>query len=110
MEAFLQSPSDFFSAAQQVPSAGSYAPQSGQIFGVLSNMKESFEANLDQSRKDEGNAVSTYQSLKSAKDDEIAAGQDQINTKTQELATSDEKCASDKVNLKDTEATLAADR
>ena len=31
---------------QQAPSAGSYAPQSGAIFGVLKQMKESFEGNL----------------------------------------------------------------
>merc|ERR1719456_334040 len=108
--AFLASPSDYVGLAQQMPSAGSYAPQSGQIFGVLSNMKESFEANLDASRKDESNAISTFTSLKSAKDNEIAAGTSQINTKTQELADSDEKCASDKQSLKDTQNTLAADR
>jgi len=107
LESFVASPTAFL---QQVPSGGSYAPQSGQIFGILSNMKESFEANLDQARKDEGAAISTYQGLKAAKDDEIAAGTDQIADKTQALATSDEKCASDKVNLKDTTNTLAADR
>merc|ERR1719456_1811469 len=108
--AFLASPSDYVGLAQQMPSAGSYPPQSGQIFGVLSNMKESFEANLDASRKDEANAISTFTSLKSAKDSEIAAGTDQINTKTQELADSDEKCASDKQSLKDTQNTLAANQ
>merc|ERR1719456_2045458 len=107
--AFLASPSDYLGLSQQMPSAGSYAPQSGQIFGVLNNMKESFEANLDQSRKDESNAVSTYTQMKKAKDDEIAAGTNQINTKTQELAESDEKCASDKQSLKDTRSSLAAD-
>jgi len=109
-EAFVAAPEDYLGLSQQMPSAGSYAPQSGQIFGVLSNMKESFEANLDQSRKDEANSISTFTSLKSAKDDEIAAGTDQINTKTQELADSDEKCANDKQSKIDTENTLAADR
>merc|ERR1719456_283119 len=107
LESFVASPTAFL---QQVPSGGSYAPQSGQIFGILSNMKESFEANLDQARKDEGASISTYNGLKAAKDDEIAAGSDQIADKTQALATSDEKCASDKQNLKDTTNTLAADR
>jgi len=40
------------SFAQQAPSDGSYAPQSGQIFGILKNMKESFEANLAAAGKD----------------------------------------------------------
>ena len=28
---------------QQAPSAGSYAPQSGEIFGMLKTMKEGFD-------------------------------------------------------------------
>ena len=31
-----------------------YAPQSGEIFGILKQMKETFEANLGQTQKDEG--------------------------------------------------------
>merc|ERR1712137_371793 len=41
--------------------------------------------------------------------DEIAAGQEQIDTKTQELATADEKLAEAKENLEDTKNSLAAD-
>merc|ERR1719261_1218879 len=73
-------------------------------------MKENFEANVDSSRKEEADAVAQYQSLKAAKEDEIAAGTSQIQTKTQELAASDEKCATDKQTKKDTENTLTADR
>jgi len=47
--------------------------------------------------------------LKAAKEDEIAAGQEQIDTKTQELATTDEKLAESKENLEDTKNSLAAD-
>jgi hypothetical protein len=50
----------------------------GQIFGVVSNMKESSEAKLDES-----NSIATFPQLKTAKDDEIAAGTNQINTKTE---------------------------
>merc|ERR1719473_1753710 len=42
-------------------------------------------------------------------EDEIAAGQEQIETKTQELATTDEKNANSKQDLEDTRASLAAD-
>jgi len=41
--AFLQAPA----------SAGSYAPQSGEIFGILNQMKETFETNLASSQKEE---------------------------------------------------------
>merc|ERR1719473_2511901 len=42
-------------------------------------------------------------------EDEIAAGQEQIETKTQELATTDEKLANDKQDIEDTRASLSAD-
>ena len=34
--------------------APAHAPQSGEIFGILKNMKETFQANLEQMQKDEG--------------------------------------------------------
>jgi len=111
LAAFLQSPEDYLLGLTQQPaSAGSYAPQSGQIFGILKNMKESFEANADNARKEEADAVAQFQEMKAAKEDEIAAGVSQIQTKTQELANSDEQCATDKQTKKDTENTLTADR
>merc|ERR1719181_1846776 len=109
--AFAQSPSDYLeSLAQQAPPAGSYAPQSGQIFGVLKNMKESFEANVAASQKEEGDNVQAYQELKAAKEDEIEAGNTQISTKTQERADANEKKATDSQDLDDTTVALAADR
>merc|ERR1711937_1100319 len=50
-----------------------------------------------------------YEELKAAKEDEIAAGQAQIDTKTQELADTDEKNAQAKEDVEDTKKTLSAD-
>merc|ERR1711865_699735 len=50
-----------------------------------------------------------YEELKAAKEDEIAAGQAQIDTKTQELASTDEKNAQAKEDIEDTRKSLAAD-
>merc|ERR1711881_191292 len=47
--------------------------------------------------------------LKAAKEEEIAAGQAQIDTKTQELAETDEKNAQAKQDIEDTKASLSAD-
>merc|ERR1719409_2112938 len=38
-------------------SKDSYAPQGGEIFGILTNMKESFEANLATAQKNEADAI-----------------------------------------------------
>merc|ERR1719161_3359497 len=86
-----------------------YAPASGEIFGILKGMLESFESNLAASQKDEATDAKGFVDLKASKGEEIAAGTEQIATKTQELATTDEKLANDKQDLDDTEASLSAD-
>ena len=93
----------------QAPAAQSYAPQSGEIFGILNQMKESFEQNLAETQKDEAANVQAYEDLKAAKEDEITAGQEQVESKTQELADTDEKLANAKEDIDDTKASLGAD-
>merc|ERR1719174_739751 len=85
------------------------APASGEIFGILKQMKESFETNLANSQKEEMQSQKDYEDLKAAKEAEIKAGQDLIDTKTTELATTDEKNAQSKEDLEDTRESLAAD-
>merc|ERR1719412_3568683 len=104
---FVQSPQDYFDASPTFKQ--SYAPQSGEIFGILRQMRETFEANLSASQKEEMQNQKAYSELKAAKEEEIAAGQAQIDTKTQELATTDEKNAQAKLDVEDTKASLSAD-
>merc|ERR1719281_1146009 len=82
---------------------------SGEIFGVLKQMKEGFETNLGASQAEEMKAQSEYEGVKAGKEKEMAAGQAQIDTKTGELADTDEKNALSKKQLAETQATLAAD-
>merc|ERR1719191_723281 len=107
VNAFVQSPEDYFDAEPTFKQ--SYAPASGQIFGILKQMKETFEANLSTSQKEELAAQKAYEELKKAKEEEIAAGQDAIDTKTEELATTDEKLAMSKQDMEDTKAGLSED-
>jgi len=104
---FVQAPEDYFDATPTFKQA--YAPQSGQIFGILKQMKETFESNLSASQKEEMSNQKAYEDLKAAKEDEIAAGQAQVETKTQELADTDEKCAQAKEDISDTRNSLSAD-
>jgi len=99
-----------FVQMHQAPSAGSYAPASGEILGILKQMLETFESDLTQEQKDELNGQTDYENLKATKEEEIAAGIDQIDTKTQELAMTDEKLATSKTDLEDTENSLSADQ
>jgi len=104
---FIQSPQDYFDAKPTFKQ--SYAPQSGEIFGILTQMLETFQANLSQSQKEEQENQKAYEDLKAAKEAEIAAGQEQIEKKTAELADTDEKNAQAKEDIEDTKKSLSAD-
>merc|ERR1719401_2347978 len=107
VSAFVQAPEDYFDAEPTFKQ--SYAPQSGAIFGILKQMKETFETNLSTSQKEEMANQKAYEDLKAAKEEEIAAGQAQADSKTAELADTDEKNAQAKEDLDDTKASLSAD-
>merc|ERR1719399_724733 len=100
LSGFLQGPQN----------AGSYAPQSGAIFGVLKNMKETFEANLAAAQKEESDSERAYRELKAAKESEIAAGSKQIETKTIQMGNAEQKKAESRQNLEDTTNTMEADQ
>jgi outer membrane murein-binding lipoprotein Lpp len=85
------------------------APASGEIFGILKQMKESFETNLAASQKEEMENQKAYEDLKAAKEEEIAAGTSLADSKTTTLAATDEKKAQNEEDLEDTQESLAAD-
>merc|ERR1719421_2777681 len=105
----IQQPEDVESADALLQQSGEYAPQSGAIFGILKQMKESFETNLVTSQKEESQAKDDFASMKESKSQEIASANELIDSKTVELADTDEKLASSKSDLADTQATLDAD-
>merc|ERR1719482_952839 len=89
---------------------GEYAPQSGEIFGILQQMKETFETNLSASQQQEMQEQAGYEELKTAKLAEIGAGEAQLAQKRQLLAETDEKAATAKQDLDDTREALSADQ
>merc|ERR1719389_601931 len=89
--------------------SGSYTPASGQIFGLLNQMKDEFESNLSQMQKDEMQAASDFAELKTAKQAEIAAGKAKLKEKTFGLADSDDFLATAKEDLAMTREALASD-
>jgi len=86
------------------------APASGAIFGIMKQMKESFEANLVKAQKDEKEAQATFADMKAAKTEEIDAGNTGVDNKSTELADADQLNAESKEDLEDTTAQLEADR
>jgi len=61
---------------------GDYAPQSGQIVGILKQMGEEMAASIKESRADEANSAAGFEQLKAAKNQEVAAASGAIETKT----------------------------
>merc|ERR1719201_816262 len=72
-------------------------------------MKETFETNMGEGKKEEADGAAQYEELKNTKETQLNAAKDKISTKTQELAKAKETAANDKEDLDDTQATLAAD-
>jgi hypothetical protein len=87
-----------------------YAPQSGQIFGILNQMLETFTDDLSKSQKDEIADQATFKDLKEAKEREIAVGEAAITEKEQQLAHADETLAQAKEDLEDVSNSLSADK
>merc|ERR1719456_1236258 len=100
---------DSFLQKDQIPGMQSYAPQSGQIFGILKQMKEDFEKNLAETQAAEEKAIAEYESLNAASVEEIEAGKKAMDQAEQEKADASEKKAADEEDLADTKEQLAKD-
>jgi len=82
----------------------SYEPQSGQIFGILKQMKEEFEGDLSSAQKDEAKAQEDFKALRSAATTAIDAGANKLDEMEEEHA-GNTKALSD--SKEDHETTLA---
>eukprot|EP00928_Gymnodinium_smaydae_P061636 TRINITY_DN45676_c0_g1_i1.p1 TRINITY_DN45676_c0_g1~~TRINITY_DN45676_c0_g1_i1.p1 ORF type:complete len:706 (-),score=240.96 TRINITY_DN45676_c0_g1_i1:62-2179(-) len=93
-----------------VPGYQSYAPQSGQIFGILKTMQEEFEGHLKELQAAEKKAQEEHEQLRAAKEDEISAGRKAIVGLDTDLADLGATHARAAEELEDTEGQLKLDR
>lgn len=93
-----------------IPGFQSYRPQSGQIFGILRQMKEDFERSLGEAQKREAKDKSDFEGLEAAKEEEIAVGKKSVAQLDQEFADFGEKSAQAFKELEDTQAQLDLDK
>lgn len=94
---------------QEGTSLRSSQPASGAIFGILKQMKESFETNLAASQKEESQAATEYAELKETKSAQITSSSDLAESKSIELAEAGDKKAQAKQDLEDTTVQLETD-
>jgi hypothetical protein len=86
---------------------GDYAPQSGQIVGILKGMKDDMEAELKESVATEEKAVAGFADLKSSKEKEIETATEAVETKTQRSGEVAVAAVQTKDSLEDTKDELA---
>lgn len=88
----------------------SYQPQSGQIFGILKQMKEDFDTDLAQEQKAEAKAVEEFKALKESKLAEIDTAKKAIVQFDQDLAQLGQTNAESLKELEDVEEQLGMDK
>merc|ERR1719316_2520033 len=88
----------------------SYAPQSGQITGILKQMKETMEKGLSDSEKAEATAIKNYEELIKAKTMEIQAATEAIEDKVQRTGSVAVELVDLKEDLDDTKKALEEDK
>merc|ERR1719454_1845495 len=87
-----------------------YAPQSGQIVGILKQMKDTMEKDLADAVATEEAAVKDFDSLIAAREKQINALQKEIEDKTARVGDSGVKLSEMKEDLEDTTESLAEDK
>jgi len=110
LRSFLLKSQDSSPSFLQIPGFQSYAPQSGQIFGVLKQMQEDFEKDVSEAQAKDKKAGEDYASLKGAKEAEIVSGRTLQAELDQNIAELKEKHAQAFQELEDTQAQLDLDR
>jgi len=91
----------------KVAEEGDYAPASGQIVGILKQMKDTMEGSLAEATSDETNGAAAFENLKAAKNSEIAAASDSIESKGARSGTLAVENVQNQGGLDDAEAELA---
>jgi len=87
-----------------------YAPQSGEIIGILKQMGDTMAANLADATATEKTAIENYKGLMAAKNKEVEALTATIEAKTKQIGELGVAIVNMKEDLDDTSASLADDK
>merc|ERR1719210_2230211 len=87
-----------------------YAPQSGEIIGILKQMGDEMAANLGSATSDEQAAIHSFDGFVQAKKQEIEALTNTVESKTKQIGELGVSIVRMKDDLAETQATLAEDK
>jgi len=88
----------------------SYIPKSGEITGILRQMKEDFDKSLAEVESEEAEQVKLYEELMAAKTKQVDALTASIEKKTQSIGNLEVSIVTMKNELTESEAALVADK
>jgi len=83
----------------QAPFTGTYTSQSGQIVGILKDMKDTFKSNLEEGAAAEKKSQKSYDEFKKNKEDEHASMKKSYDEKQATLGTNDGDLSTKKKQL-----------
>merc|ERR1719473_2691050 len=84
----------------------SYTSQSGEIFGILNQLKEELEGDHAEAQRQENERAALFAELREAKDAEIAKGEAMAEKKEDEHATTSNALAEAKEDLGEEQTAL----
>merc|ERR550532_3338796 len=90
--------------------AGEYAPQSGQITGILKGMGDTMSKSLAEATASEEASIAAFEKLMAAKTKEVEALQASIESKSTQIGESNVALVQMKEDLSDTEEQLLEDK
>merc|ERR1719482_1025237 len=103
-------PADRDLLASFLSDGSSYAPQSGQIVGILKTLKDEMDKDLADATAAENSAIASFDSLVASKQKEIVALTKAIESKTGRIGELGVKIAQMENDLEDTQEGLAEDK
>merc|ERR550514_2278280 len=93
----------------QAPFTGTYTSQSGEIVGILKNMRDTFKQNLASARSAEKAAAEAHEKFMKIKEEEYATMKEAYEEKQDQLGSNDEDLASTRESLEEAQEALAND-
>jgi len=94
----------------QAPFGGTYTSQSGEVVGILKNMRDTFKSNLASARATETSASESYNTLTKVKTDEFDNQKTVLNEHGSILSANDESLSTKKTQKSDAETSMANDQ
>merc|ERR1719456_896506 len=91
----------------QAPFTGTYQSQSGEIVGILKNMRDTFKSNLASARASESAAAESHSKFMKVKEDEFSKMKKSFDDKDKVLGENDDAISTKKTSKSEEEASKA---